>query len=65
MCGKEIMGVRLRENRDVAAVLLFDLRGKKGHRKGVLVIVWDQPALDGIADCLPALVVLIEDMAPF
>ena len=65
MCGKEIVGVGLMENGNMAALLIRDLRGKEGNGECVLVIIRDQPALNGVADCLPPLVVLIENVASF
>ena len=47
------------DDRKEALLHVFDL---DSYRQRILVIVGDHPALDGVADRFPALVVLVEDM---
>ena len=65
MDGEKVRRVRLIQKRNVAALHVSGLCGEKGYREGMLVVVRDQPSLDGIADSLPAFVVLIENVASF
>lgn len=49
----------------MAAFPFLDLRGKQCNSEGVLVIIRNDSAFDGVADGLPTLVVLVENMAAF
>ena len=59
------MGILQGEQRNVAALFTLRPRGQKRYGKGVLVIVRNNPPLDGVAHSLPPLIVLIVDVPPW
>ena len=60
--GEKVPGFLRREDVDVTAGHFIQGR-EKGHFQGKLVVVRDQHPLDGVGDGLPALVVLVKDLA--
>lgn len=65
VCRKEVVSILQGKQRNVAALAFGVLRGKKCHSQRVLVIIRNEPSLDGVAHSLPPLVVLIVDVTAF
>ncbi len=59
---EEVRRVGQVQQGDVACVQLA-LSGQQRQSQRVLVVVWDEPALDGVGNGLIPLVVLVEDVA--
>lgn len=59
------MSIGQGQNGDMTALLALHYRRKKGDCQRMLVIIRNKPSFDGVADRLPPLVVLIENMPAF